>query len=334
MQLINFNITSILIFLTIIISSSFLIFLFFKKREKLKKKYFLLFNQKNSFYFKYIYLLISLIIILFWIFEIKYWEKEQKIKVNWIDIVFVLDVSKSMNAYDFTDWVYNLSRLNFAKTLIADYISKNSQNRYWLVIFAWDAISISPLTTDSSIFLTFLENIDYRNLSKQWTNLEKAMLLGVNRLNKSNSEEKRTKALILLSDWWDFWEKIDFDYIEKIVTKDITNFIIWIWKTTWTRIPKWQDFLWNIIYQTYKWIQIITKLNEDSLQKLASVIYWGYIKADDITDLEWISDKINTLEKKAILKVEWKNKKDFWRILAILSMLFFVLYLVDLRKKN
>ena len=334
MQLDNLNITSILIFLTIIISSSFLIFLFFKKREKLKKKYFLLFNQKNSFYFKYIYLLLSLIIILFWIFEIKYWEKEQKTKVNWIDIVFVLDVSKSMNALDFTDSGYHISRLNFSKTLIADYVLKNTENRYSLVIFAWDAISISPLTTDSSIFLTFLENVDYRNLSKQWTNLEKAMLLGVNRLNKGSSEEKRAKALILLSDWWDFWEKIDFDYIEGILTKDITNFIIWIWKTIWAKIPIGQDYFWNIKYQTFKWIQVITKLNEENLKKISTVVGWDYVKADDISDLERISYKINTLEKKAIFKTEWKNKKDFWRILSILSMLFFLLYLIDLRKKS
>lgn len=333
MTLTNFNITSILIFLAIIISFSFFAYIFFKKREKLKKKYFLLFSQNKNYYYKYIFLFISLFIILFWIFEIKYWKKEEKTKVNWVDIVFVLDVSKSMNAYDFNKWTYNISRLNFSKSLISNYISKNLNNRYWLVIFAWDAISSSPLTTDYSTFLTFLQNVDYRNLSKQWTNLEKAMLLWVNRLNKSNSDTKRAKVLILLSDWWDKWDKVDFDYINWIVTKDITSFILWIWKTTWARIPIGQDPFWNIRYQKFKWIEVITKLNEANLKKLASTISGKYLKVDNINDLEQVSKEINKLEKKAILLTQWKNKKDFSRFLAMLSLVFFILYLVNLRKR-
>ncbi len=329
MQLTNFHLLSISIFIIIVLWWAILLFLFFKKRERLKQKYFLLFNQSKYYYIKYIFLLLSLITISFWLFGIKYWEKSEKQKVNWVDIAFVVDVSKSMNALDFKDWQYSVSRLDFTKALIANYIWKNPENRYWLVIFAWDAISSSPLTTDHSTFLTFLQNVDYKNLNKQWTNLEKAVELWISRLFSKKDENNRAKILILLSDWWDSDTEVDFDYISsQIKWKNISSFVVGIWKTSWAKIPDGQGWWWNIIYQRYKWKEVITKLNSSLLKKLTSSVSWNYIKADQISDLETVQKAIWNLEKKAIEVAGGINKKDAGRILGIISLFFLLLYLL------
>lgn len=328
MQYTNINIMSLFLFITISLSFSILLYFFYKKREKLKQKYVLLFNQNKSFYLWYIFLFLSLFFLLFSIFWIKYWENSSKNEINWIDIVFVLDVSKSMNALDFEDSKYNISRLDFSKKLISDYISNNTENRYWLVIFAWDAISSVPLTNDNSAFMTFLKNVDYRNLNEQWTNLEKAIELWVNRLQLDNGENDRAKSIILISDWWDEWDKIDFDYISSFIKdKKITNFVIWIWKTSWAKIPIWQDAFGRISYQKYNWNEVITKLNSSSLKNLAKSLNWEFVIVNDINDLDSLQNDLNNLEKKSI-KIEWiSSMKDFSRFLAILSLLFFILYL-------
>jgi len=328
MQLTNIHFLSIILFIIIAFWWSILLYLFFRKREKIKQKYFLLFHQSKFYYVKYIFLLLSLIIISVWLFWIKYWEKWEKQKVNWVDIAFVLDVSKSMNALDFKDWWYNVSRLDFSKALIADYIWKNPENRYWLVIFAWDAISSSPLTTDHSTFLTFLQNVDYKNLNKQWTNLEKAVELWVGRLFSQKDEDNRAKVLVLLSDWWDSDTQVDFDYIsQQVKWKNIASFVVWIWKKSGARIPNWQDFVWNIVYQKYKWKYVITKLNSSLLKKLSSSVNWDYIKADTVSDLKTVQKAISSLEKKAIEVAGGTNKKDWWRVLGVISLVLFLIYL-------
>ena len=329
MQITNLNSLTITIFIIILLWWSILLYSFLKKRERLKAFYLLLFNQTKTYYIKYLFLFLSLITVSLWILNIKYWEKTNKQEVNWIDIVYVVDVSKSMNALDFKDGRYSISRLDFTKALISNNIANNPENRYWLVIFAGDAVSSSPLTTDHSTFLTFLKNVDYRNLTKQWTNLEKAVQLWVERLYANKSDDDRAKALILLSDWWDEWEEVDYEYIKWLVSsKNVSSFVIWIWKTTGTKIPVWQDFFWNISYQQYQWQDVVTKLNNNTLNALTTSLDWEYIIANSVEDLEKISLAIESLEKKAIEVAGWENKKDSWRILGMISVIFFVVYLL------
>ena len=329
MQITNFNYLSAIIFIMILLWGVILFYNFFSKREKLKNQYSLLFKKGNYYYLKYISLLLSVVIMSLWIFTIKYWEKTTKQEVNWIDISFVLDVSKSMNALDFIDWDYSVSRLSFTKALMWEYIANNPGNRYWLVIFAGDAISSSPLTSDHSTFLTFLQNVDYKNLNTQWTNLEKAVELWVERLYSQKWEQERAKAMIVLSDWWDEWEKVNYTYIEWLIqNKQMSNFIIWIWKKTWAKIPVWQDVFWNISYQTYKWESVITKLNSPTLKSLSRSLKWQYIAANKVNDLEKVSIAINALEKKALEIGGWENKKDFSRILGIIAAILFIFYIL------
>ncbi|MDR2640906.1 MAG: hypothetical protein LBC61_06525 [Candidatus Peribacteria bacterium] len=53
-----------------------------------------------------------------------------------MDIIFALDVSKSMNVIDIFSNNSSYSRLEFAKGAISDFVSNNLENRYSLVIFA------------------------------------------------------------------------------------------------------------------------------------------------------------------------------------------------------
>ncbi len=328
MNFTNINFQSLAIFLWISLFFIFLMYLFFIKREKLKKKYFLIFNQDKKYYIKYLFLFFSLFIILLSIFHIKYLWKIEKQSVNWIDVVFVLDISKSMNALDFWEGNELFSRLDFSKILISEYIYNNSQNRYGLVIFAWEAMSLSPLTTDHSTFLTFLQNVNYKNLNIQWTNLEEAFKLWVQRLSKSNSINERSKALILLSDWADEDTIVDFENISNTLkNQNIATLILWIWKENWAKIPISQDFRWRIIYQKYKWDFVITKLNNSLLSILSNKISWDYFIIDNIDKLNNISDKTQKLSKKA-LEISWVQKqKDIWRFLSILSLILFILFL-------
>ena len=249
MELTNLNYTTFSIFIIVTLWIWYLSYKFYLKNINFNKNYKLLSTWKY-FYLKYIFLLTSFLIILLNIFWVKIWEKQNRNEAKWVDMMFVLDVSKSMNVADITDNNYAYTRLDIIKKSISNFVVKHENDRFWLVIFAWDAVSTVPLTTDHDIFLTFLENVDYRNLTVQWSDFEKAVSLWVDRFSTTDD---RSKVLTFISDWWDNEDIVNYENISEISKKTpwINYFVVWIWTKTWWKIITWRDAFWNINFQTY-----------------------------------------------------------------------------------
>lgn len=326
MEIQNLNFISISIFLFISIFIWFLFYKFIKNTIHFNKSYKLLSSWKY-FYIKYLFLLLSFFTIFIGIFWIKYWDNKKENSEKWIDMIFVLDVSKSMNVFDIENSNNLYSRLYIAKKAIADYVIKNNSNRYWLIIFAWDAVSISPLTFDTDIFLTFLDNVDYRNLVSQWSDFNKALKLWIDRFN---NEKERSKSLVFISDWWDKEDNISYSSIKNI-SKNIENinyFVAGIWTDDWWKIIVWKDNFWWYKYQKYNWEYVISKLNESSLKDISNAINWEYLKISKVNDLQKLNTKIQKLEKKAIESNTYWNKNNINRLLTIYSFIFFISFLI------
>ncbi len=324
MEFTNLNFLSVLIFFL----SIFIIFFIFYKRflteKQILKKISWLAYKNKLFYLKFIFLFLSLFIILFWIFWIKFWEKIVKTKSKWIDVMFVLDVSKSMNVADIRDSNYSYTRLDVAKEAIWNYVVNHKQDRFWLIIFAWDAISTIPLTTDHDLFLTFLKWVDYRNLVKQWSNFTKALKMWTRRFIW---DKDRSKALVFISDWWDKDDFVDVNSIKSLKRDDISYVVVWVWTEKWWRIITWRSVFWDIKYQKYKWKYVISKLNKNALEKIAKSLDANFLIIKKAWDLMRINNFLKKLEKKVFLKNNNKELMNFWRSLTIFSLIFFLFFL-------
>lgn len=314
MNFTNINMVSILIFGLLCLWAMY----WFYKNYKIKKGKKLL---SKSWILANIFLLLSFIILLFTIFQPKWQEIKKDIKAKWVDVMFVLDVSKSMNSVDIRQWNYATTRLDIAKKAIENYVVKHPNNKYWLVIFAGDATSTIPLTTDKDVFLTLLKWVDYRNLTKQWTNFNKALQLAIDRFKKS----KWWKVLVFLSDGWDDgdYQGLNFDF-----PKDIKTFVIGVWTLRWWNIYLWQNDFWEPIYQRYNWQYVVTHLNENNLKKLANDINAKYIRLENTNQLAQIDGYIKNLEKQSIKLKQATEREDLSRYFVILAFVMFVLYLV------
>jgi hypothetical protein len=110
--------------------------------------------------------------------------------------------------------------------------------------------------------------------------------------------------------------------------ENIEYFIAWVWTKEWWRIITWRDVFWSLIYQTYNWQYVTSKLNENNLKKLATIFDWKYLKLDKYNDINNFSDEIGRIEKKVIENNAYSNDVDASRKLAFISFLFFVLYLI------
>ncbi len=319
MQFTNINIFSILIFVLVLIIVIYVFFLHYKRQNLLNLNFKKLSVQKY-FYVKYLFLILSFFILIISIF----WPRWEISIVNWnewIDIVFVLDVSKSMNVADISkDDTY--TRLDFAKESIWNFVINNKNNKYGLVIFSWDAVSSLPLTNDLDIFLSVLNNVDYRNLTNQWTNFTKAFELAFDRLNYNNN---KSSAIVLLSDWW---EKEDLWSLKKFKNdKKIEIYIAWIWSEKWWKIIIWKDVFGRISYQTYLWDFVVSSLNSSNLEYISDIFSWKYIKIDNYSDINKFSSYMKNIEKK-VIENNLNIKSDLSREITKISFIFFVLYLI------
>lgn len=318
------SLITVLIFFGLAVLFWYLFKKFFSENLEFNKNFKLLSSWKY-FYLKYLSLLLSFFIILLSIFGFSFWEKKIKNNEKWIDMMFVLDVSKSMNAYDMKDWRSLYSRLDSAKKVISNFVVNHKSDRFWLVIFAWDAISTVPLTSDHDIFLTFLQNVDYRNLVKQWSDFEKALNLWIERFNWSD----RWKALIFVSDWWDLEDSVNSSEIEQIAKKMkwIKYFVAWIWTKSWWKIITWQDVFWRQNYQRFHWRDVIVKINEKNLKEISDALDWKYLKISDVADLSDLNESIENIDKKALNEDKIWGKWDWSRILSFFSFAFFIIFL-------
>jgi Ca-activated chloride channel family protein len=109
------------------------------------------------------------------------------------DIVFVLDVSRSMIAEDLVP-----NRLGKAKYAIMDMVNRLEGDRVALVVFAGSAVLKCPLTLDYGFFKLMLDDVDTYSISRGGTMIGDAVRKALD--EAFDDQEKKYKDLMLITD--------------------------------------------------------------------------------------------------------------------------------------
>ena len=112
------------------------------------------------------------------------------------DFLLALDVSGSMRAQDFTIDGITLSRLDMLKKVVNQFLSERHGDRIGLIVFADDAYTLSPLTSDMNIVRSLLKEVRH-GMAGEKTALGTAIALAVKRLHDNSA---KARVLILLTD--------------------------------------------------------------------------------------------------------------------------------------
>ncbi|MEL7162426.1 MAG: VWA domain-containing protein [Bacteroidota bacterium] len=116
---------------------------------------------------------------------------EESVTAEGIDIVLTLDLSTSMGARDF-----NPNRLEVAKQVARDFVSRREFDRIGLVVYAGEAYAKSPLTVDHDIVDRFIAELQLGEIT-DGTAIGTGLATAVNRLKDS---DVASKIIILLTD--------------------------------------------------------------------------------------------------------------------------------------
>lgn len=222
--------------------------------------------------------------------------EESRLK-EW-NIVFLLDVSNSMNVKDVFYWSHLVSRIDLAKKIIESNVKAINKN-FWLILFSnkFDYFVVS--TKDKDSFLTYLDTVNTNSLDGWNMQFVSSFSWLKQVLNPSDTS-------ILIS---------DFDTEEDLSKINFANYTyaIWLWSSKWALV---YNRFWNRIYKDKK--QEHSSFSKDKLEE---------IPANSKAHIEWYSrwNVLNFLEHFQNKNIS-KNKKNInyleivWFSLIILSL--------------
>ncbi|MEQ9581426.1 MAG: VWA domain-containing protein, partial [Arenibacter sp.] len=118
--------------------------------------------------------------------------KLETVKREGVDIVFAVDVSKSMLAEDIAP-----NRLEKAKRLVSEIINQLASDRIGIIAYAGQAFPQLPITTDYGAAKMFLQNMNTDMLSSQGTAIDQAIELAS---TYYDDEEQTNRVLFIISD--------------------------------------------------------------------------------------------------------------------------------------
>ena len=112
------------------------------------------------------------------------------------NFMLALDISSSMKAQDFFVNGQAVNRLDTVKHVINQFIAQRHGDRIGLIVFADDAYTLAPMSSDLNLIQRLTKDID-QGMAGQKTALGQAIALGVKRLEQLPGESRN---LILLTD--------------------------------------------------------------------------------------------------------------------------------------
>jgi len=152
-----------------------------------------LFEKKSGFskILPLLYLIATLFLILS-IVDLLSGSEEVKSKQKMNNVIFLLDVSNSMNAQDVEP-----NRLDEAKNIMVQTMNKMRNDKVGIVVFAGEASSIMPLTTDFTAAETYIGGIETNVMKIQGTDFLNGMRTVA---EKFKNVAKGSRKVVLLSD--------------------------------------------------------------------------------------------------------------------------------------
>ena len=233
-----------------------------------------------------------------------------------VDIVFAIDVSKSMLAEDVAP-----NRLLRSKRIISEIINSLSSDRVGIVAYAAQAIPQVPLTTDFAAVKNFLQIIDTDMLSSQGTSIDSALNLSANFFDQ-NSETNR--VLILLSDGEDH-DDIPESIISLIIENNINFISIGVGQDSGSTIPIKVNGRIDSYKKDNNGEVVITKRNSEILKKIASSSEGEYIDGN-ITEeaLEYVKVKLDKIDKSEFETSQFVEYKQQFQIFILIALLFII----------
>lgn len=274
---------------------------------------------------RFIMLMLALSLFIAGIARPQFGSKLKKVKRQGVEIVIALDVSNSMMAEDIKP-----NRLERAKRAIDRLISKLKDDKIGLIVFAGDAYTQLPITSDYNSAQLFLSSVNPEMIPKQGTAVGAA--IGMAKRSFTASTEA-SKAIIVITDG----ENHEDDAVaaaEEAHKDGIVVHTIGMGLPQGAPIPVRaggqgeyrKDKEGNVV---------ITRLDEVTLQKIAAAGGGIYLRANTAqVGLDDLFDEINKMQKTEMEARTFSEYEEQFQYFFAAGLLLLLLEFFMLERKN
>ena len=236
-----------------------------------------------------------------------------------IDIMLAIDVSESMREADLPP-----SRLAAARRVARLFINGRRNDRIGLVVFAGEAFSLCPLTTDYSLLKQYLDDLDTQMIRTSGTAIGDALARCINRMRDRSvspmdttqglataSGKGRSKIIILLSDGDNTAGNLDPVTAARLAKA----FAIRLYTIAVGR---------PVVSES-----TAATVDEGILKTIATIGNGSFFRATDAKRLQTVFAQIDRLEKAPVRVRIYEDVQDYYRIYLYwgISFLLFALAL-------
>lgn len=273
---------------------------------------------------KLVMLLLALSCIVIALVNPKIGTKTETVKREGIDIVFAIDVSKSMLAEDVAP-----SRLEKAKQIVSQTINQLGNDRIGIVGYAGSAYPVLPITSDYSVAKMFLQNMNTDMVSSQGTAISDALELAATFFD----DPQTSKLVILISDGEDHGEG-SAEAAKAAEEKGIKIITVGVGTKKGGPIPIKQNGITQSFKRDNQGEVVVTKMYPEQLKEIAEITKGGYVYGNTSREVtEYVKNALENIEKTEFesKEVSLYESQFQWFLGGAFLLLFIELFMLERR---
>lgn len=240
----------------------------------------------------------------------------ETVKREGVDIVFAIDVSKSMLAEDIAP-----NRLEKAKRLVSAILNQLASDRVGIIAYAAQAVPQLPITTDYGAAKMFLQALNTDMLSSQGTALDSAIDLAATFFD---DEDQTNRVVFLISDGEDHSEE-GSTAAQRAAALGIKIFTFGVGSEAGGPIPIKRNGVVEAYKKNFEGEVVITKRNVAVLEGIAKATQGAYQDGNETQDvLDFVSETLKAMDKKEFEAKKFVSYKDRFQLFLIGALLLMV----------
>ena len=248
------------------------------------------------------------------------------VKRQGVDIVFAIDVSKSMLSEDIAP-----NRLEKSKQIVSRIIEELGSDRVGIIIYAGNAYPLLPITTDHGAARMFLQNAHPDMVSSQGTAINEALDLAKTFFD---DDTQTNRFLFIISDGEDH-EENSSETAAELVDLGIKTYTIGIGTNKGSPIPIKRNGKFIGYKKDRNDEVVITKLNVETLKDIAEKGDGSYIYGNRTSStIEYVENLLLKADKKEFETKQFSDYKDQFQWFIGFGLLFLLLDTFLLNKKT
>ena len=250
-------------------------------------------------------------------------SKLESEKRKGVEAIIALDISNSMLAQDVKP-----SRLEKAKMIVSRLVSKMDNDKIGMVVFAGDAFTQLPITTDYASAQMFLTSINPSLISKQGTAIGQAISLAT---HSFTNQEGVGRCIILITDGENHESGVE-EAISEATRKGIKVNVLGVGLPDGAPIPIQGT---NDYRRDKNGNVIVTRLDVGMCESIAKEGKGIYVRVDNTDDAQRaISKEINNMSKKDVESKVYTDYDEQFESIAWMILLLLVVETLIMERRN